>query len=193
MMSATDKTSNRQHRWLALVGLAYLFALFTAFVAVATGAQAWVEFRHGQWPATSAHIERCDLKPYQSSTGRRLEHSAYYIACDISFETTQGQSVRTTIRSRRVASPEYTVPDTGPRIGQMQSWVDQHPPGTVLAVHYDPSDQRHVVLSGTDMPEAGPQTANNVRLLVVCATACGLLSLIARVLRPLETRNLAGR
>jgi hypothetical protein len=77
-----------QRGWgVVVVALAYLFALFTAFAAVVSAAQAWVEFRHRQWPAASARIERCDVKPYRSSTGRRLEHSAYYIACAISYET----------------------------------------------------------------------------------------------------------
>jgi hypothetical protein len=186
-MSAADNPPGRQLRWLAIVVLAFAFALFTVFVAIVSAAQAWVEFRYARWPAASARIERCDVKPYQSSTGRRLEHSAYYIACDISYETAQARLVTATVRSRRIKSPELTWPDTGPRIGQMQSWVDRHPAGAILEVHFDPANQRHAVLTSTDMPLAGPQTTNNVKLLLICAGACGLLSLIGRVMRPSVT------
>jgi hypothetical protein len=179
-MRAADNPPGRQRRWSAIVALAYVFALFTVFAAVVSAAEAWVEFRHGQWPSASARIEHCDVKPYQSSTGRRLEHSAYYIACDISYETARAQLVTATIKSRRVASPERAWPDTGPVIRQMQLWVDRHPAGAILMVHYNPGDQRHVVLTSTDMPLAGPHTTNNVPLLLICAGAWGLLSLAGR-------------
>ncbi len=173
-----------QRGWgVVVVALAYLFALFTAFAAVVSAAQAWVEFRHRQWPAASARIERCDVKPYRSSTGRRLEHSAYYIACAISYETARDQLVTATLKSRRIKSPERTWPDTGPQISQMQSWVDRHPPGAMLEVHYNPANQRDAVLTSTDMPFAGPQTTNNLKVILVCAGAWAMLSLIGKAVR----------
>lgn len=183
-MTAADSRPGRQLRWVAIVALAYVFALFTAFAVVASAGQSWVEFRHRQWPAASARIERCEVKPYQSSTGRRREHSAYYIACEISYEAARGQVVTATINSRRVTSPELAWPDTGPQISQMRWWVDRHPAGAVLEVHYDPANQRHAVLTSTDMPLAGPQTTNNIKLILVFAGAYGVLSIIGKAVRP---------
>ncbi|MGD0361951.1 MAG: DUF3592 domain-containing protein [Bryobacteraceae bacterium] len=183
-MSAADKAPGRPAGWgVVVVALAYLFALFTAFAAVVSAAEVWGEFRHGQWPAASARVERCDVKPYRSSTGRRLEHSAYYIACAISYETARAQLVTATLKSRRIQSPELTWPDTGPKIREMQSWVDRHPAGAILKVHYDPANQRDAVLTSTDMPFAGPQTTNNLKLVLVCAGAWAVLSRIGKAVR----------
>ena len=183
----SDMARGGQRRWLLFVALAYLFALFTAFAAVVSAAIAWLEYRQRQWPSASARIERCEVKPYQRSTGRRLPHSAYFVACEISYKTAHAQMVTATIHSRRIASPERTWPDTGPRIAQMQSWVDQHPVGATIEVHYDPANPRHALLTSTDMPLGGPQTADNVKVLLFFAGVCGLLSLIGRVLRPAVT------
>jgi hypothetical protein len=65
----------------------------------------------------------------------------------------------------------------------MQSWVDRHPAGAILKVHYDPANQRDAVLTSTDMPFAGPQTTNNLKLVLVCAGAWAMLSILGKAVR----------
>jgi hypothetical protein len=66
----------------------------------------------------------------------------------------------------------------------MQDWVDEHPPGTSIAVHYNPADPEKAILTVTDMPLGGLRTPSNVRLLGFTATICALLLGIARLARP---------
>ena len=66
----------------------------------------------------------------------------------------------------------------------MQQWVDAHPQGAPIAVHYDPANPVEAVLVVTDMPLAGPTTPGNLKLLAVCAASSVLLLTIARLIRP---------
>jgi hypothetical protein len=65
----------------------------------------------------------------------------------------------------------------------MQEWVDEHPPGTPIAVHYDPANHKKAALVTTDMPLGGPQTPDNLKLLEVTAGICALLLAIAALTR----------
>jgi hypothetical protein len=65
----------------------------------------------------------------------------------------------------------------------VQQWVDEHPPGTPIAVHYDPADHKKAVLVATDMPLGGPRTPDNLKLLEVTAGSCVLLLAIAGITR----------
>jgi hypothetical protein len=53
----------------------------------------------------------------------------------------------------------------------------------MLEVHYNPANQRDAVLTSTDMPFAGPQTTNNLKVILVCAGAWAMLSLIGKAVR----------
>lgn len=185
MIANMEQAARPKRGWVVIVGLSYLFAVFTAFAAVVSAGEAWVEYRHRQWPEVSARIEHCDVKPYQRSTGRRLPHSAYYIACAVSYETAENRLVLATVTSHRIKSPELAGTDTRPQLKRMQAWVDRHPAGASLDVHYDPAHQQRAVLTNTDMPLGGPErAANNLKLILACAGAWGLLWFIGRAVRP---------
>ena len=66
----------------------------------------------------------------------------------------------------------------------VEDWVDAHPQGMPIAVHYDPANPKKAVLVATDMPRGGPRTPNNLRLLGIAALSCVVLLTIARVGRP---------
>jgi hypothetical protein len=65
----------------------------------------------------------------------------------------------------------------------MSQWVVRHPSGSTMVVRYDPTDAKAAVLTDTDMPDAGPRTPNNLRLLLISSVACLSLLTIARRLR----------
>ena len=50
-----------------------------------------------------------------------------------------------------------------------------------MAVRYNPADHAKVVLVETNMPRGGPRTAENMRILEVCAGSFLVLLAIARV------------
>jgi len=51
-------------------------------------------------------------------------------------------------------------------------------------VHYDPANRSKAVLVVTDMPLAGAQTSNNLKLLGFFAALSVVLLTIARIARP---------
>jgi hypothetical protein len=67
---------------------------------------------------------------------------------------------------------------------QLQEWVDEHPEGTPIAVHYDPANRKKAVLVTTDMPLGRPRTPDNLKLLGFFAVSCAVLLTVARVARP---------
>jgi hypothetical protein len=169
---------------LMLQGVAGLLGLFaglcTILALVVTVAQAWQEHAEARWPEVMARVDRCRL--HQTSTGRR---DRYYIDCRLSYAEGAEQVV-TNIYSVNVPSPQvWQYPPN--QIAPFEEWVDRHPPGTPIAVRYDPAKHKKVVLVKADMPRGGPRTPNNLKLLGIAAASCVVFLAIARIARPLST------
>ena len=164
--------------WRGLVALMGLFAgLCTIFAFVVTLAEGWQEHAQVRWPEVTARVDSCGLD--QTSTGRR---EMYYIHCRLSYAVSAEQNIAN-VYSTNAPSPRiWQYPPN--QIGPLEEWVDEHPPGTPMAVHYDPADHTKVVLVATDMPRGGPRTPSNLKLLGIAATSCGVLLAIARITRP---------
>jgi hypothetical protein len=162
--------------------LVVFLGLCTIFASVVTTAEAWQDHARAQWPEVMARIDRCSLD--QSSTGRRQR---YRIRCRLSYAVDTERNVAN-IYSRYVPSPEvWQYPPN--QIGPLETWVDEHPQGTPILVHYDPANHNKAVLVTTDMPLAGPTTPNNRKLLkVVAGTFLGLL-VLALLTRPRSDRQ----
>ena len=162
-----------------VAGVLGLFAgLCTIFALVVTTALGWKEHAQAQWPETTAQVERCGVDIYMHRP------KTYWIDCRLSY-TVGGDDIVSHVHSRSTPAPQrlvYQYP--AGRYERMQDWVDAHPQGTSMRVHYDPANPRKAVLVQTDMPLGGPQTPNNLRLLVFCAISCVLLVTINRIARP---------
>ena len=157
--------------------MGFFAGLCTIFALIVTVAEGWQEHAQAQWPEATARVERCYL--HQSSSGRR---DRYYIDCRLTY-VVNADEIRTKVHSRSVPSRnvwQYPLNQIGP----LEDWVDAHPPGTPIAVRYDPGNRRKAVLVSTDMPLAGPHTPSNVKLLGIAAVSCVLLVAIARTTRP---------
>jgi hypothetical protein len=177
-MTTTGSAIKRQVAWRGIVAFLGLFAgLCTIFALVVTAAEAWQEHAQAQWPETTAQVDRCYL--HQTSTGRR---NRYYIDCRLSYAV-GAEQMAAHVYSAYVPSRE--VPQYPPnQIGPLEDWVDRHPPGTEMAVRYDPAKPSKMVLIATDMPRAGgPHTANNLKLLGFFAASSVMLLALARVWR----------
>lgn len=176
-------TTGNMPKWRRFVlvgaGVLGLFAgLCTLFALVVTAGEAWVEHAQAQWPRSLAQIQRCGLDIYV----HRPE--SYWIDCSVSY-TVRGQDMVAHVHSRSVPSPQRTVWEyPAGRFEQMQEWVDEHPEGTTIAVHYDPAHRGKAVLVDTDMPLGGPRTPDNLKLLGFCAVSCAVLLAIGRIARP---------
>ena len=188
----TADASNRPSGWrgwvLLLTGFFGFFAgLCTIFALVVTAAEGWSEHAQAQWPQTTARVQRCGLDIY----AHRQE--SYWIDCSVSY-TVRGEDIVAHVHSRSTPAPRRVISQNpSEQFDEMQAWVDEHPEGTPIAVHYDPANHKKAVLVTTDMPLGGPRTPNNLKLLGFFAVSCVVLLTIARVVRPARTTNSSGQ
>src|SRR5580704_9115398 len=157
-------------RWRGFALLLGVFAsLCAAFALVVTVAEAWQEQGETKWPEATARIQRCGLDIYT----HRPE--TYWINCRISYPV-GAEEVVTSVHSRSVPAPSRVIwQDPNGQTGLMQEWVDRHPEGTPIAVHYHPTKHKQAVLVMTDMPLGGPRTPANLKLLGMFAAGGALL------------------
>lgn len=167
-----------------LIGLMGLFAgLCAVFALVVTLAEGWREHTQAGWPQATARIQGCTVDHHEGFRGDSPRYTAH-IDCRISY-LVGAEEIVTKVRSRSVPAPHPGYWQYPPaHIGLLQDWVDEHPGGSPIPVHYDPADHKNAVLIVTDMPYAGARTPNNLRLLAIAAIACVVLLTIARLLRP---------
>ena len=164
--------------WLGLLMLLVaLLGLCTIFATVVTVAEALQEHAQARWPQVTARVDECGLT--RTSTGRR---QTFYIRCRLSYVVGAERNLAK-ISSSYVPSPDvWQYPPN--QIAPFEKWVDEHPPGTPVVVRYDPAKHTKVVLVANYMPRGGPRTANNVKLLELCAGSFLVLLTIARIRRP---------
>jgi hypothetical protein len=177
--AATTEDSPPKLTWRGFVGLMGFFAaLCTIFGLVVTMAEAWQERAEAHWPETTARIEACSVDPTTDGQ-RRL------IVCHLTYAV-DAKKIATTVHSRSILWPVFWEYPAN-QIGQMEEWVDAHPQGATISVHYDPANHQNAALVVTDMPRGGPRTPSNLKLLAVVAFCCITLLSIARLLRPRST------
>ena len=165
------------------LGVLVIFSgLCTIFASVVTVAQAWQEHAQARWPEVIAHVDRCAM--VQTSTGRR---ESYYIRCRFGYEVGDEQNVAT-IYSNNVPSPKvWQYPPN--QIAPYEKWVSEHPPGTPVAVRYDPGNHAKIARMTIDMPRGGRRTPNNIKLLQAFAGSFVVLLTIALITRPQSSRQ----
>lgn len=170
-------------KWHRLVVvLAGFFCLFTGlctvFMLVVTAALAWQDRVHAQWPEATAQVQQCGLDPYPP------DPKYYRIGCAIGY-TVRGAEIVSHVYSRTTLDPRQIIWECSPpQFGRMQEWVDAHPKGAPIAVHYHPASHSKAVLIATDMPLGGSQTPFCLRLLQIAAVSCVVLLAIVRIVRP---------
>jgi hypothetical protein len=136
---------------------------------------AWREHVELSWPQTTATIKKCSLDPYVPLRSASRT-PVWHIQCRLNYSAESIQ-IENNIRSRS------TTAGWGGHIDLMAQWVAKHPSGSPIVVHYNPSDTKTAVLIDTDMPDAGPRTPNNLKLLLISSVAFVGLFTIARLSR----------
>jgi|SRR5208282_1047853 len=181
MTTATGQQKQSTGRGLVLLLLAFFgltAGLCTAFALVVTAAEAWTEHAQAQWPRATAHVQRCGLDIYI----HRPE--SYWIDCSVIY-TVRGEDIVSHVHSLTTPAPRRVIWQyPAGQFDLMQEWVDHHPEGTPIEVHYDPAKRSKAVLVVTDMPRGGPQTPNNLKLLGFFAVLSVVLLTLARIVRP---------
>jgi hypothetical protein len=71
------------------------------------------------------------------------------------------------------------------QIAPLETWIDEHPPGTPIIIRYDPTNHNRVLLTSNYMPPVGgPKTPSNIKLLTVVAASFILGLMIVKFTRP---------
>jgi hypothetical protein len=178
--AARAATMSATRRWL-LLGAAIL-ALFagacTLFAGVVTAVELWRTHVQAQWPTAVGTVDTCDIT--YPSTGPRRKRQ--YIRCRFSYSTESGPATATLTSAYfpAVDVPQYPANQQQPFV----DWVNDHLPGTHVALRYNPEDHRQVILADNYMPRGGPRTQDNVKLLATFAGLFVVAMVMARVLRP---------
>jgi hypothetical protein len=179
--------TKRIPRWIGFVLLFGGFiSLCTVFSLVVTAGVAWQEHSEAQWPEATASVQQCSVESAGQRSGSNI------IVCRISYRV-GNETINSHVHSMSSRAPEKVVWEFHPGQAQeifneMQDWVDAHPPGTLIAIHYNPSNQTQAVLVATDMPLGGPQTLKNVKLTGETAVISAALLAVGTILRRLWAR-----
>jgi hypothetical protein len=148
--------------WRGLVMLAgAFFAVCAAFTALITAIEAWQEHVQARWPDATAQIRSCVIDVAYS------EEKYVHIVCSVRF-VAEKATIEATVTSRKARAPDKVLfrwPANQVGETEMQSWVDGHPAGTSIQVHYDPANHAKVVLVDADMPLGDARTPGNLRVL----------------------------
>jgi hypothetical protein len=162
---------------------ALLFGMCTVFALCVTAVQGWQEHVESQWPQITAQVQGCGVELYTHKP------EAYRIDCAIGY-TARGKDFVSQIHSRTTAAPRRVLgKNPTAAIDRMQDWVDDHPQGTPIVVHYDPANPEKTVLVTTDMPGGGPKTPGNLKLLGFAAASFVVLSLIVLIAKPRPVKS----
>jgi hypothetical protein len=152
--------------------------LCTILTLVVTAAEGWEEHTRAGWPQATAQVQRCGLDVYT------VQREYYWIDCRVRYMV-GGEEIASQVHSLTTPAPRRLLWEYPPgQFERMQAWVDRHPEGTPMTVHYDPADPSKAALVETDMPRGGPQTRSDLKLMGIAALSCAVLLGIARTLRP---------
>jgi hypothetical protein len=188
MQGTSQRTeTKRPPLWTGLLLLfGWFAALCSIFSLVVTAGVAWQEHSEAQWPEATASVQQCSVESAGQRSGSNI------LVCRISYRVGD-ETINSHVHSMSSRVPEKVLWEfhrgqAQVTFNQMQDWVDAHPAGTLIAIHYNPSDQAKAALVTTDMPLGGPQTSKNIKLTeYVAATGAALLA-IGTILRHLSTR-----
>ena len=157
--------SGRPVGYVSLLG--FLFALCTLVMIVKAPSDAYQENKRAKWPTVLATI--------QQQTVRKTYHRGYewQIETEVRY-TVDDETLTSSIHSRVGYSGDER---------EMYRWASRHPPATSLPIRYDPQQHNTVVPDAGDMPETGPQVADDLKMLLIFSVLSVTLVTIGRVLQ----------
>jgi hypothetical protein len=159
----------------ALLTLYGLFAgLCTIIALLAAVSDSITDRAQMNWPLASTTVDRCAVewgRESASQGGREF----WYVSCRLKY-TAAATEWTSSLRS----PSSYSSSDTR----QMRAWTARHRRHSTLAVHYDPTDPRHLRFVAPDLPPlVVPRATTDFTLAFIAGTACFVLLLLAKVAR----------
>ena len=192
-MTKTPGETKRPSKWVGILfGFSVFFAALCAlFLLVVTAGVAWQEYCERHWPEATATIQQCSLEEVAETPPSNLIDSQ--IDCQIAY-VVGDRTVMSRVRSMTAPAPEKVIGELhsgGAKgiLNKMQDWVKAHPPGSAIAIHYDPANHARAALVATDMPNGGPQSPKNVRFTELALAFSAALLMIATLTRRLSLKK----
>lgn len=158
--------SGRQPRTLNI--FAFFFALCALVMAVKTGIDASRESKQAKWPGAVAIITRQTVQKIPAGS-----HGEWYIESVVRYSV-DGEELTSSTRSHGGAFWEES---------SMRRWAERHPPGTPLPIRYDPQHHNTAFLEAGDMPESGPQAADDLKAIFLFSALALTLFIAGRLLQ----------
>lgn len=158
--------SSRSPGNLAILG--FLFGVFAFVAIIKTPIDMYEENKHAKWPNAVATITRETVR--KIPVGSRGE---WYIEFALRYSA-GGEEFTANTRSRGGAFWEERT---------YRRWASRHPPGTSLPIRYDTLHHDVVVPDATDMPESGPQVADDLKMILFFSILSVVLVTFGRALR----------
>jgi len=159
--------------FLSLLGVCLALCALVAVVKTAT--DAYQESKHAKWPSVLATVTQQTIQ--QTWSGRRNSsgtHYVWHIQSELRYRV-GGEELMSSVRSR--------VTDSTEERAMMRRWASQHLPGTSLLVRYDPQHHNIIVPAAGDMPESGPQTPDDMKMVLIFLLLSIALFTIGRLLQ----------
>jgi len=155
--------------------LALLAGLCSVLVLVVTAGEAWREARQAHWPEASATIESCSVELVYFD-GPNSDDPTWWLECKIGFRAAS-DSIRARLYSGHRSNPAQGYPDP------MNQWANDHPPGSVIEIRYNPANPQQAVAATDYLPNGEPRTLGNLKLLATLLAAFGAGLLTTRLLQ----------
>lgn len=155
------------------------FGVCAGCSALVTATEAWQDHVRAHWPAATAQIKTCKVNFAYA------EEKYLNIACLIR-NNIATETLDATVMSRKARAPDAAIFRWPPhQIGEteMQSWVDAHPAGTSIPVHYDPAQHATAVLIDVGMPLGDARTPGNLRATGLFAAISAAILALGLILR----------
>jgi hypothetical protein len=151
--------------------LGFLFALCALAVVAKTTIDGYRESKQAKWPTVVATITQQTVRQAIDAKSRS---AVWHIESEVRY-TVDGETLTSNIHSR--------VSGNTTEQRAMRGWVSQHSPGTALPIRYDPQHHNIVVPDLGDMPETGPQVADDLKMLLLFSALSITFITIGRVLQ----------
>jgi hypothetical protein len=148
---------------LALLVAGGLALAFAAIALIGAAMQWWREYdTQKRWPRAEAVIEECKLVEHKGIRGS--VRNMYGVDCSITFDA-DGQRVQGGFSSQLFVDPNSA---------EANAWIAQHPPGSRITVHYDPSWHPSAVPEGPP----GIFDTSSPRLFLKTAGIAGIVAVV---------------
>ncbi len=177
-------------KWVQYLTLSGFIVLFGGILFLLDGA--WQHYRlyveGTQWPAIEANISGCNVAGSWHSGGtpgsRSVQGESSYVRCTLKYLANGAERENTiNVGSTIFTSPSGKYPASKITAADMHNWISRHPAGSILTIHYDPSNPNIISMAGADSELRTSSPEDRLWFGFFIALAGTALIVIAKILK----------